>query len=223
MDIFIQNKYTKWYDNIINKSALRGTINEYTEKHHVIPKSLGGCNNKSNIAVLTAKEHFICHWLLTKMIKTKKHKNQMQKASWCMMMKSEKHNRQYTAAQYAKAKQMLSEAQKGHKHYGPFVQSEESNRARSEKLKGRTLPPKTAEHRLKISISKTNPSDETRLKISIAAKNRVREKHTEETKLKMSQWQKGIPKPKVECEYCGFCCSKMNYKRWHGSNCKHHI
>jgi hypothetical protein len=38
----------------------------YYEVHHIIPKSLGGTDKKSNLAVLTAKEHFICHWLLIK-------------------------------------------------------------------------------------------------------------------------------------------------------------
>ena len=38
----------------------------YYEVHHIIPKSLGGTDKKSNLAVLTAKEHFICHWLLVK-------------------------------------------------------------------------------------------------------------------------------------------------------------
>jgi hypothetical protein len=39
----------------------------YYEKHHIIPRSLGGSNKKENLVLLTAKEHFICHLLLTKM------------------------------------------------------------------------------------------------------------------------------------------------------------
>jgi hypothetical protein len=39
----------------------------YTEAHHIIPKSLGGTDDRSNIAVLTAREHYICHLLLPKM------------------------------------------------------------------------------------------------------------------------------------------------------------
>lgn len=34
------------------------------ERHHVIPKCLGGSNSKDNLVELTAREHFICHWLL---------------------------------------------------------------------------------------------------------------------------------------------------------------
>jgi hypothetical protein len=64
--MFIQNKYHKWYFNIIKK---RSTLNYqgYTEKHHIIPKSLGGSNDNANLVNLSAREHFICHLLLMKM------------------------------------------------------------------------------------------------------------------------------------------------------------
>jgi len=64
--IFINNKYTNWYNLIINKAKNR-TLTGYTEKHHIIPSSLGGTNNKENLVSLTAREHFVCHLLLTKM------------------------------------------------------------------------------------------------------------------------------------------------------------
>lgn len=71
---FLQNKYTKWYFSII-LAAQNRTIVGYIEKHHIVPKSLGGSNRKENLVGLTAREHFICHWLLTKMVdKTSKHK-----------------------------------------------------------------------------------------------------------------------------------------------------
>lgn len=39
----------------------------YFEKHHILPKSLGGNNDENNLVKLTAREHFVCHWLLVKM------------------------------------------------------------------------------------------------------------------------------------------------------------
>jgi hypothetical protein len=65
--LFIDNKYSRWYNTIIKRAQTR-TITGYVEKHHIIPKSLGGSNAKSNIVSLTAKEHFICHMLLPKMV-----------------------------------------------------------------------------------------------------------------------------------------------------------
>lgn len=64
--IFINNKYTTWYNLLINNAKNR-KIDGYTEKHHIIPSSLGGTNDDDNLVKLTAREHFICHLLLTKM------------------------------------------------------------------------------------------------------------------------------------------------------------
>jgi hypothetical protein len=54
------------YQNIINKSKsqCRSKKDFYYEKHHIIPKTLGGDNSKENTVLLTAREHFICHRLL---------------------------------------------------------------------------------------------------------------------------------------------------------------
>lgn len=66
--MFNNNKYTKWYYQIIKNrksNPLPKTI--YQEKHHIIPKSLGGDNSIANIVSLSAREHFVCHRLLVKM------------------------------------------------------------------------------------------------------------------------------------------------------------
>lgn len=36
----------------------------YTERHHIIPKCMGGDDSMENLISLTAREHFIAHWLL---------------------------------------------------------------------------------------------------------------------------------------------------------------
>ena len=65
--MYLTNKYSKWYHKIIENAKLRN-LSEGIEKHHIIPKSLGGSNLKQNIARLTPREHFVCHMMLTKMI-----------------------------------------------------------------------------------------------------------------------------------------------------------
>lgn len=48
--IFIDNKYTNWYYQIIDSAKNRKLdTNLYVEKHHIIPKSLGGSKNKDFI------------------------------------------------------------------------------------------------------------------------------------------------------------------------------
>ena len=66
--IFINNKYTAIYYQIIDQANRRPKPECYTEFHHIIPKSLGGTNDPDNIVCLTAREHFVCHKLLTKMV-----------------------------------------------------------------------------------------------------------------------------------------------------------
>ena len=65
--MFIENKYTNWYYTIINNAKNRKILNDDVEKHHIIPKSLGGNNSKNNLVNLSYREHFLCHWLLIKM------------------------------------------------------------------------------------------------------------------------------------------------------------
>ena len=56
------NKYQKWYDQLIGRARNR-TIEGYVERHHIVPKSLGGTNEKGNLVALTAREHWIAHML----------------------------------------------------------------------------------------------------------------------------------------------------------------
>ena len=66
--MYLQNKYTQWYYNIIQQAQSRILSPDVdVEKHHIMPSSLGGNNSKSNIVPLTPREHFVCHLLLTKM------------------------------------------------------------------------------------------------------------------------------------------------------------
>jgi len=57
--------YSKIYIELIERSFDR-ELDCYTEKHHVIPRCLGGDDKERNIAVLTPEEHYICHQLLVK-------------------------------------------------------------------------------------------------------------------------------------------------------------
>jgi hypothetical protein len=42
-------------------------LNNYSEKHHIVPKCLGGSNRKENIVRLTPEEHYVAHQLLVRM------------------------------------------------------------------------------------------------------------------------------------------------------------
>ena len=59
--------YRKLYNQIIEKRQKDPITEGYYETHHIVPLSLGGSNNPDNLVKLSAREHFICHYLLAKM------------------------------------------------------------------------------------------------------------------------------------------------------------
>ena len=63
----ISDRITLWSARSEQKKQKIG----YYERHHILPKCLGGNNNKQNLVYLTAREHFIAHWLLWKIHKSK--------------------------------------------------------------------------------------------------------------------------------------------------------
>jgi hypothetical protein len=68
MDIYRGNTmdYEKHYSALIERARNR-IIDGYVEKHHIIPKCMGGSDDESNLVILTPEEHFVAHQLLVKM------------------------------------------------------------------------------------------------------------------------------------------------------------
>lgn len=61
--IIVNMNHQKVYNELISKAKFR-ELNTYTEKHHILPKCMGGNNDIDNLVNLTAREHFIAHLLL---------------------------------------------------------------------------------------------------------------------------------------------------------------
>jgi len=59
--------YALAYERLVAKARVRKKVDGYSEIHHVLPRSLGGTDDESNLIVLTSKEHFLAHVLLAKM------------------------------------------------------------------------------------------------------------------------------------------------------------
>jgi hypothetical protein len=55
------NRYHKFIDRLRNQ-----VVDGYCEKHHILPRSLGGSDDPSNIICLTVRQHYIAHWMLWK-------------------------------------------------------------------------------------------------------------------------------------------------------------
>lgn len=58
--------YSRHYSLLINRAVGR-TLEGYIEKHHVLPRCMGGSDEPENLVRLTAREHFVAHQLLVKM------------------------------------------------------------------------------------------------------------------------------------------------------------
>lgn len=120
------NYHTLYNQIIINRQ--NNPLIGYVEKHHIIPRSLGGSDKKHNIVKLSAREHFICHLLLTKMYKEGSVEwIKMIKAFCCMLLRqNEQHKKQrcfnsrwyqYYRESFSKA-QSLNQSGKGNSQFG---------------------------------------------------------------------------------------------------------
>ena len=125
---YLVNKYTNWYYSIIEnalnrvpltsrskKSILNAkSILGYCESHHIIPRCMGGENRAFNLVWLTAREHYLCHYLLTKMVNIN-HSSQMALAVF--MMSNGHHDNRYRipASAYELIKQNMSKQTTGRK------------------------------------------------------------------------------------------------------------
>ena len=195
--MYLQNKYTSWYNNIIANAKSRTLSKEiYTESHHIIPRSLGGNNNISNLVKLTAKEHRLVHILLPRMTIDPEHTKSMWYAAWMILRtKNKDQNRTISkgkAYELAKMKiaEFLSELHKGK------PKSEEAKQKMSKKAKGRVSPNKgkvmsnEQKQKMKDTIAKNGRiiSPDTVKKILESRKDY---KHSDETKQKIGAANKG--------------------------------
>lgn len=195
--MYLQNKYTKCYYSIIDRAKSRELSKDiYTEKHHIIPRSLGGPNDQINLVKLTAKEHRLAHILLPRMTIDPVHTKSMWYALW-MMLRTKNTNQQRkiskgSAFNLAKIEVAKNSSQL---HKGKTV-SKETREKLSKSCQGRPSPNKgiamSAEQKQKMSATiKKNGriiSPETITKI---LESRQHYRHSEETKQKISANSKG--------------------------------
>ena len=101
--MFLKNKYSRWHDAIIFRARSRST-NSNTEKHHVLPKCCGGTDVDSNLVDLTTREHFVVHWLLTKMVDDPIIEKKLKYAFSAFTMNNAHQNRQLSSLEYVKSR-----------------------------------------------------------------------------------------------------------------------
>lgn len=221
--MYLQNKYTRWYYNIIQRAQTR-TISDYTERHHIIPKSLGGSNAKSNLVALTAREHFVCHWLLTKMVDGK-FKYKMWNAFSCMLYRenNQQSRHKVTSKIFDNIKKEGAKIKSARwiGNLNPMYGKTHSAEARAKISQTHLGSKRTEETKLKCKLAPkhTGPNYKLRGDNNAMHMPGVREKRKE-----IFTEKYGVSGPSLvpyKCEHCGKQGAGLgNYKRWHGVNCK---
>jgi hypothetical protein len=212
---------------------------------------MGGSDHPDNLVRLTAKEHFVCHLLLTKMVDGP-NKHKAIKAARMMANVTGRGQERYKVtgkiyeiliknktevSDFTRIKMGVSQKQRFEKTSGTFKnkkhteetlkklrkpKSQEQKQKQSQKMKGR--------FKGRIPHNKGKTLEEL---YGIEKANEIREKvkHVGEKngfygkihtlEQRQRKRQEKLNSPKQQCLYCNKIIDQMNYARWHGEKCKH--
>lgn len=236
--------YQKIYDNLIQDATKNPKADTYKEKHHIVPLCMGGNDSQNNLIFLTARQHYIAHWLLYKIHKT----SSLLYAWHCMSrvgigQKDRLMNSHHFKRCRKERKKLLSEQSKGSKNnfYGKshtqesiqkMLESRNLAYSTNSELKEKTRQilsatckktfsdvPKTAEQRKRIGRKNMV------MLANIHTKEIVRVQKNNEYDPKVWVNMRCVfPENKnVGCKHCDIRTTASNIKRWHNENCKHKL
>ena len=206
--MFTNKFYSKVYFSTIEKAVQRGWKKARgRERHHIIPQSLGGSNDKSNLVYLSGREHFLCHWLLVKMTEGEYY-HKMVYALMGMRAENKHHDRYhtvFTARVYEKyriehaeyhSKLMKSKNLVPWNKGGVEITDEHRENLRNAALTRNIDPVKQAEGQRKRleKIIGQKRSEDTRKKMSDSHTGKIKGPQSDEHKLAISLAGKGIKK-----------------------------
>lgn len=227
--------YQRIYDAII-KRRLSEPPTEYAERHRIVPGCMGEKYEEGNVVFLSAREHFIAHWLLYKIHRTVKLAH-----AWYAMCRvgAGQEHRYVNSKHFEKAKQarsqMLSENSKGEGNhfYGKTHSDEAKQLIRAARLGTKTSDatrakmsavrkgvPKTMDHRMKIGKAGLVPLKNINTGESVRVARAVLSQYDD-------AWvnhytYKLMHAENITCPHCGRVGKETStFKRWHFDNCKH--
>lgn len=144
----------------------RVCVDGYVERHHILPRSLGGSDDSSNLVALTAREHFVAHMLLAKM-----YGGTMWHAITIMAKDGRGSSRSFEVA-----RKQLSELMKGNKRTLGLKLSDEARQRMSLARKGKAGKPHSEETKALLSSLNSGKtfSEETKHKLSVSQKGKAK-------------------------------------------------
>lgn len=186
--------YQRIYNKLIDKARNR-ILSEYSERHHIVPKCIGGTEDKDNLVLLTAREHYIAHKLLHYIHPT----NDKLFFAYYMMsnIKNDFQERTYYISSYEydrlktqfsekmsnrilsdDHKQKIGKASKGRIHtIEAKLKNSKSHKGKPSPMLGKTHSIETKEKIRQAQLGKIR-SEETKQKTSATLKGRVFSKET---------------------------------------------
>lgn len=212
--MFTNKFYSKVYFSTIEKAVKRSWKKaKGRERHHIIPQSLGGSNDKSNLVYLSCREHFLCHWLLMKITEGENY-HKMRYALMGMRAENEYHDRYKTALTARIYEKYRIEHSEYHsklmksKNLVPWnkggVEITDEHRENIKKAaRTRNIDPiKQAEGQRKriAKVTGQKRSEETKKLMSLKATGKTKGPMSEEQKQIRSDKQKGKSKSKESLE-----------------------
>jgi hypothetical protein len=195
--------YQKIYDLLIESSKNKIKTEGYTEKHHILPRSLGGDDDPSNIIVLSAREHFIAHLLLAKI-----YGGPMITAAYLMSSRKQCTNRKYDYLRTKFSNRLKEDTQRSLKISKSLTGKSKSKKHKeaykqSRLLKGGWIVSDL--HKSRISNS------------MIGSKNHMYGKtHNKESRRIISE----ANRQRITCPHCNKNGGITAMRRWHFDNCK---
>ena len=204
--MFINNPHYQRYFNIVEQAKnrcpstmTRKQVKEligYAERHHIIPKSIGGENTVDNLVWLTANEHFECHCLLIEMTQGPARRKML--SALTRMMNKQSHNQERNYDTFAYSDEIRKLCAEEHSRYMQGKHSGEGN------------PFFGRKH-----------TEESKKKISVGGKGI---KKSEEAKKRIAAAKVGDLNPArqvVTCPHCGKTGRSGGMRKHHFSHCKH--
>lgn len=194
--------YTKIYiDFISDRKSKEHSLKGYSEKHHILPRSLGGGDDDENLIKLSLRDHIFAHALLAKI-----HGGPMFYAYWmmvsgCVSYRAKKNGElirvpsHLVAIAKRKRREVISATRSGENHHFYGVKRSEgvrekiSTTLRNKYDNGFVSPTKnkvyTAEQRMAMSVAHKKSFESGRIRPMLG------KTHTQEARSKISAAQTG--------------------------------
>ena len=182
--------YRNIYEQLILKGQAR-TLTVYSERHHIIPRCMGGTDDPINIVRLTAEEHYVAHQLVVKIYPTN-----VSLVNAAMAMTKHTSNRRMNNKLFGWLRRRSSKLTTGI--------------PKSEETKQKMRKPKSETHRLNISRTQFLNGGNGSSEHSVETKKKIKAWTDENTAFRI----------KVTCPHCNMTGGQGPMRRWHFDNCK---